>query len=484
MSHRRSFLRQAAALGAGAALAPLRSVEEAFGAGLARVGGLPGREVGGGEGSGGPSGAGVGTGPDRRGRSGRGGWSPGDVRRLREEYLLDPSITYLNHGSIGTTPRLVREAHRSYLDLLESNPWLYLWGGEWEEPREEVRRAVARFVGCDPTEIALTHNTTEGFNLLSQGLPLGRGDEVLFSTLNHPGASVCWRHRAEERGFRVRRFAFPLERLREMSPAGVMEVHVERIRPETRVLVFPHVDNLVGVRHPVDELAREAKARGVEFVAVDGAQTVGMLPVRLGEWEAVDFYAASPHKWLQAPKGMGLLYVREEVRAGLRPMWVTWGQERWDGTVRVFEDYGTRNLPALLALGDAVQFQEKLGTETREARYRRLWRRLRAGTEATPGLAWRSPGRWDLSASLVGLEVRGTRSGDFFRRMFGDGGFVFRAFEREDLGLNTVRISPNLITTEGEIDRFFGAARRALGGAGRARGTTGGPRGASLRRSR
>lgn len=443
MSHRRTFLRQAAAVGAGSILAPLRGVEQAFAEQLPRLDELPGAE---------PARA-----PDGR------RWTAEAVADLREQYLLDPSVTYLNHGSIGTVPRLVREAHRSYLEVMENNPWLHLWGGAWEEPREEVRRSAARFLGCESGEVALTHNTTEGFNTLSQGLPLGEGDEVLFSTLNHPGASVPWRHRAPERGFSVRRFEFPVDDVGGLTPSDVVRVHLEAIRPETRVLVFPHVDNLVGVRHPAGELARRAKERGVEFVAVDGAQSVGMLPVRLGDWEGVDFYSASPHKWIQAPKGLGLLFVRAEVRNSLRPMWVTWGQEEWDGTVRVFEDYGTRNFPALLALGDAVEFQESLGMEARTPRYRRMWRRLREGTAATEGLSWRSPRSWEVSAPLVGIGIEGMKSGDFFERLFEEHGLVFRPFEREDLGLNTVRISPNLVTTDAGLDAFFEAAGEVLG---------------------
>lgn len=373
---------------------------------------------------------------------------------LREEYLLDPGVIYLNHGSIGTVPRAVHRAHRAYLELCESNPWLYMWGGAWEEPREEVRRKAARLLGAAPDEVALTHNTTEGFNILAQGLPLGAGDEVLFSSLNHPGASVCWEHRAAEKGFRVRRFPFPVEDVPGLAREDVVAIHADRIGERTRVLVFPHVDNILGLRHPVRELAAAARERGVEFVAVDGAQTVGMLPIDLAGAD-VDFYAASPHKWLQAPKGLGLLYVRRSVRARLRPMWVTWGQERWEGTVRVFEDYGTRNLPELLALGDAVDFQDALGAAGKGDRYRELWRSWRSAAEAAPGVRWRSPRRWDLSGSLFALEVDGMESGELFERLYADGGFVFRAFRTQ--GLNTARISPNLVTTEAERDAFFRA---------------------------
>ncbi len=181
---------------------------------------------------------------------------------MRDEYLLDPRVSYLNHASIGTVPRAVHAAGMRYREICEENPWLYIWGGAWEEPREEVRRQAARLLGCDPATVAITHNTTEGFNLFALGLPLGIGDEVLFSSLNHAGASVCWDHMAASRGFTVRSFDFPLADVPEMSAEDVVRIHEEEIREETKVLVFPHIDNIVGLRHPLEELASMAKARG------------------------------------------------------------------------------------------------------------------------------------------------------------------------------------------------------------------------------
>ncbi|MFQ5690637.1 MAG: aminotransferase class V-fold PLP-dependent enzyme [Gemmatimonadota bacterium] len=420
MSHRRLFLKQLASLGAVAGLGSLAAAEEALASGLDRLAAEP-------------------------------------RRRLGAEYLLDPGVVYLNHGSIGTIPRLVHQAHVAYLRLCERNPWLYMWGGEWEEPREQVRIKAAGVLGARPDEVALTHNTTEGFNILAQGLSLGPGDEVLFSSLNHDGASVCWEHQAAARGYEVRRFDFPVGEVSGMSVEDVVAVHARQIRDHTRVLVFPHVDNILGLRHPMRELTRMAHRRGVEYVAVDGAQTVGMVPVDVADG-GVDFYAASPHKWIQAPKGLGLLYVREQVQERVRPMWVTWGQERWAGTVRAFEDYGTRNLPELLAMGDAIDFQERLAGGDRAARYRRLWEGWRAAVDAEPRIHWRSPTSWELSASLFALEVEGVQSRDLSRRLYEEGGFVFRPFHTQ--GLNTARISPNLATTDRERDRFLEAAGR------------------------
>ena len=120
--------------------------------------------------------------------------------RTRSEYTLAEGLVYLNHASIGTIPKVVQAARRRYLETCESNPWLYMWGGAWTGPWREVRAKAAAYIGCGVESVAITHNTTEGFNVLAHGLPLGEGDEVLFSTLNHGGASNTFRHEAEARG--------------------------------------------------------------------------------------------------------------------------------------------------------------------------------------------------------------------------------------------------------------------------------------------
>ena len=380
-----------------------------------------------------------------------------DFIQLRRYYSLADDVIYFNHGSIGTIPKPVQKAHEQYLRVCESNPWLYMWGGEWEEPREEVRRKAAAVLHCQPDEVAITHNTTEAFNLLAQGLPLGPGDEVLFSSINHPGASICWFHHARKHGYTVRRFDFPMARAAKLTEDELLDLYDRQISSKTRVLVFPYLDNMIGVRHPVHKLAKLAKAKGVRYVAVDGAQAVGMLPVSLKP-SAVDVFATSPHKWLQAPKGIGLLFVRKSIQSEIHPMWVTWGQERWKGTARIFEDYGTRNMPELLALGDAIAFNMRIAAEKREARLRHLWQFFRQRVLAHPKLEWRSPQHWPISASLYAVEVKGQKSTDVARLLFEKEGFVMRPFATSEL--NTLRITPNVFSAEEEMERFFAAIDR------------------------
>lgn len=379
----------------------------------------------------------------------------GDFRRLRGEYLLARNVTYLNHGSIGTIPRAVHEAHVRYLKLCESNPWLYMWGDAWAEPMEEARRRAAWQLRCATDEVAFTHNTTEAFNLLAHGLPLGSGDEVLFSSLNHPTASGAWQHMAAQRGFAVKPFDFPVSQTPLLTPERIVEIYAARITPRTRVLVFPHIDNTVGVRYPVAAMVRMAHEKGVEFVAVDGAQAIGTIPVDVPATGA-EIYATSPHKWLQAPKGTGLLYVRKDVQEKLRPMWVSSGRRKTE-SARDYEDYNTRDIAGVLALGDAIAFQAQFAPEAREARLRELWAFTRAQTDKA-GVAWRSPNDWEVSSAVMAVDSPGMDSRELEKRLYHEHGVVTRGFRT--LGLNSIRLSPNVFTREEEIAFYFELAMK------------------------
>ena len=241
-----------------------------------------------------------------------------------------------------------------------------------------------------------------------------------------------------------------------LSEQDVVDIYAKNITAKTKVLVFPHIDNLVGLRYPVRKMAEMARAKGVDYIAVDGAQAVGMIPVSLHEL-GVDFYATSPHKWLQAPKGTGLLYVRKEMQAMLEPMWVTWGQQRWHTSARKYEHYGTRNLATVLALGDAIDWQHKLDSSGKQQRLQKLRAYFLQKTEATPMCSWRSPRKWQQGCSLYTIELQGEKSTELSQRLYQIHGVVFRPFSGENW--NTLRVSLNFYNTEAEIDRFFALAR-------------------------
>lgn len=383
-----------------------------------------------------------------------------DFPGLREQYMLSDDITYLNHASIGTIPRPVHEARNQYLEVCESNPWRYMWSGEWDEPREEVRGKAADYLNASADDIAFTHNTTEVFNLLAHGLDLGEGDEVLFSSLNHAGASICFEKFGPEYGYAVNSFDIPPAEAGALDRQELLDLYDRHITPSTRLLVLPHIDNTVGLRHPLADFSRLARDRGVDYVAVDAAQTVGMIPIDLEE-AGVDVLATSAHKWLQAPKGISLAYFSPRIREELKPMWVTWGQNRadWQGTARLYEDYGTRNLPELLTLGHAIDFQNKIDWAEREDYLKELHDYAREQAGAWVDTGWKSPADWELGGSLYAVEIRSKPAGAFHRELWVNNAMVFRPFEAENF--NCVRISPNLLTAREEVERFFELTGRA-----------------------
>ena len=202
------------------------------------------------------------------------------------------------------------------------------------------------------------------------------------------------------------------------------------------------------------QIADATRAKGVQWIAVDAAQTVGMIDVDV-EAMGIDMLSTSPHKWLQSPKGLGIAYFSPTLREVLRPMWVRWGGG-WLKEGELFEDYGTRNLPEVLTLGDAIDFQSEIRPEEREARLVGLHQLTAELAEAHPRARWRSPKDWSLGGSLYAVQVEGVHSSEFAKSLFEDHGIVVRPFALAD-DVQTLRISPNLFSTEEDLLALFEA---------------------------
>lgn len=368
----------------------------------------------------------------------------------RSDYSLSRDVIYLNHGSIGTIPRIVQQARREYLDACETNPWLYMWGDAWNEAYESCRGKAANFLNADTDEISFTHNTTEVFNLLALGLPLGPGDEVLFSNLNHAGASIPFSFHAKKRGFSVVHFEIPMDDLSLIRKQDIVRMYEERITENTKMIVIPHIDNTIGIRQPVKEITAMARANGVEYIALDTAQSMGMITVDVQELD-IDVIGTSAHKWIQSPKGTSLAYFSRRIWEDIHPMWVTWGQQRWELSARRFEDYGTRNRPEVLTQGHSLDFQAAIDLGAREDKLQELWSAALKMADDHPNTTWRSPREWELGGSLYAVEIRGEKASDYAARVYNEHGIVLRPFDN----LNTIRISPNVFNTVEELEKVF-----------------------------
>lgn len=368
----------------------------------------------------------------------------------RSDYSLSDDVIYLNHGSIGTMPNVVQQARMEYLENCESNPWLYMWGDVWNEAYEECRTKAANYLNASRDEISFAHNTTEVFNLLATGLPLGPSDEVLFCNLNHAGASIPFTFHAEKKGYKVITFDIPMNDLSHMTGLDIVSMYEQHITPNTKVIALPHIDNTIGIRQPVKEITAMARAKGVEYIALDTAQSMGMIPIDVKDLD-IDVIGTSAHKWIQSPKGTSLAYFSERVWKDIHPMWVTWGQERWELSARHFEDYGTRNRPEVLTQGHSLDFQASINNNAQQDKLKALWSKALELADAHPNTKWRSPREWELGGSLYALEISGEKASEYAARVYSDHGIVLRPFDN----LNTIRISPNVFNTEAEIEKVF-----------------------------
>ena len=259
---------------------------------------------------------------------------------MKELFLLDPEVVFLNHGSFGACPRPVFEAYQRYQLELERRP-MELLKRRYRELMDAVRARLADYVGADVDGLLLVPNATAGVNMVARSLRLRPGDEVLATDREYGAVDILWRFVCERTGARyVRR-----------SPAGLWGAVTER----TRVISVSHVASPTGEILPVHEICRRARAEGIVTV-VDGAHAPGHLPLRLEELGA-DAYAGNCHKWLSAPKGAGFLSVGPALRGVVEPLIVSWDWEQETAFAARYGWQGTRDPAAFLAVPDAIDFQ-------------------------------------------------------------------------------------------------------------------------------
>jgi isopenicillin-N epimerase len=310
------------------------------------------------------------------------------MNNLRRSFLLDPSITFLNHGSFGATPRPVFRAYQDWQRRLELQPVEFL-GRRFTGLMMDSRASLGRYLKTNPDNLVYTTNVTVALNIVARSLDLGPGDEVLSSDHEYGAIDRTWRFMAKERGFAYinRPISVPLEQIDELIQgfwAGVTQ--------HTRVIHISHITSPTALCFPIKEIISKARSSGI-LTVVDGAHAPGQIPVDLDEL-GVDFYGGNLHKWLCAPKGAGFLFARQELQSLLKPLVVSWGYEAEMPGASVFIDQhewqGTRDVAAFLSVPDAIRYQEEHDWENvRSACHKLLLETLERISELTglPGLS-------------------------------------------------------------------------------------------------
>jgi len=307
---------------------------------------------------------------------------------LRKQFLIPADEVYLNNGTVGSSPapvlRAVFDGYYASEKLNEADPEDYpIWGyASWNQFRDPL----AEFVGCKRDEIALLRNATEANSYIANGLDMKPGDEVLMTDQEHPGGESPWEVKAKRYGVVIKKVTLPKP---VQNAAQVLNLFNDAITPRTRVMFFSHISTITGVVLPAKELCALARSKGI-LSAVDGAHVPGMMRFNVHDI-GCDMYSSSPHKWLQAPKGSGFLYVRDEV---IDRLWNTIATEGWDEPkIRAerFQRIGSSNVPALCGLRASIKLATDIGLDRIEKRHRAQADYLLAEMQKRGAESWTSP---------------------------------------------------------------------------------------------
>jgi len=335
---------------------------------------------------------------------------PGYWRWIREQFSIPAGESYFNVGTLGARPRQVIDAVVDHMREIERTIAHYDYRPEHPEyiagyrKQEELRAKMASLMNANGREVALMQNATMGSNFIANGLDLQPGDEVLLTDQEHQGNRGGWELREKRAGIRVRKLPIGNP---PSDPEAVVRIFSEAIGPRTKVIDVPHITSKLGIVMPVGPICEIARSRGI-FTLVDGAQAVGQLRVDL-KAIGCDAYVTSPHKWLLAPVGNGVLYVRED---RLKDVWATLGSGNWnnyepaDGAFRLMQ-FGTGNLSLLAGLDAALEFYKRIGPERIEQRIMELSNRLRDGLKKNDRAKIHSPTHPAMTCGLVTWGVDG-----------------------------------------------------------------------------
>ena len=293
--------------------------------------------------------------------------SPEDVAQdesywfqVAQAFTVERTIVNLNNGGCSPSPRWVQEAMKRHLDFSNNAPPYHMWR-ILEPQREPLRARMARYFGADTEELAFTRNASEGLQICQFGIELARGDEVLTTTQDYPRMILTWQQRERRDGIKLVQFKVPTPC---EDPAQLVRLFEQHITPKTRVILVSHITYTTGQVFPVREIVALGRKRGIPVI-VDGAHALAHWPFRIEDLDC-DYYATSLHKWLFAPHGTGLLYVRREKIRDLWPLMAA--AEKQDGDIRKFEEIGTHPAANTLAIAEALTFHQGIGPARKAAR--------------------------------------------------------------------------------------------------------------------
>lgn len=368
---------------------------------------------------------------------------------VKQSFTTSPTILNLNNGGVSPQPKPVQDAFIRYNQISNEGPAYFMWR-ILDQGREPLRKKLAELPGCSPDEIAINRNTTEGMDTIIFGLKLKPGDEVVLAKQDYPNVINAWKYREARDQIKLVwvDLQLPSENL-----DYLVNAYTSKFTSKTKVVNLTHMINWNGQILPVKEIATEAKRKGI-YVLIDGAHTFAHLNFKIPDLNC-DFFATSLHKWLCAPFGTGMLYIRKELISEISPLFPNDNPSSTD--IRKFESLGTRSFPAEMAIADAINFHNLIGSTRKETRLRALKNYWVENLSKFSQIEILTPMSDKFSCGLGIFAVKNKKPEEVADYLFNKHKIYTVAINWENI--HGVRVTPHLYINEDDLDRFVSAVK-------------------------
>ncbi len=368
---------------------------------------------------------------------------------IRESYTVSPNLLNLNNGGVAPQPKVVQDAHIRYYQYSNEAPSYYMWQ-ILDQGREPLRKKLADICGCDAEEVAINRNATEGLNTVIFGLDLKPGDEVVLTKQDYPNMMNAWKQREKRDGVKLVWLDLPLPMT---NDDDIVKMYTSAFTSRTKVVHVTHLINWTGQILPIKRIADEAHKRNIEVIG-DGAHTLAHFDFRVPDL-GCDYFASSLHKWMSAPFGSGLLYIRKDK---IRKVWALLSNNEPDGPdIRKFESLGTRSFASEMAIGAAADFHQVMGNKRKEDRLRFLKDYWVKQVRDLPGISFYQPDHTSQSCAIANIAVKGKKPEEVSAELFNKHRIHTVAINWENI--HGVRVTPNVYTNKKDLDRLVTAIR-------------------------
>lgn len=370
--------------------------------------------------------------------------------RMAQAYTVSPNILNLNNGGVSPQPKVVQDAVDRYYHLCNEAPTYYMWQ-ILDKGREPLRRKLADLAGVSAEEIAINRNTTEALGTFTWGIDMQRGDEIVMTKQDYPNMINAWKQREVREGVKINwiNLNLPFD-----NDEVVLKAYIDETTSKTKIWHITHLMTWTGQILPAAKLCAEARKRGIISI-VDAAHSFGHIDYKISDFNC-DYFGTSLHKWLCAPFGTGMMYIKKDRIEKTWPIFPT--DKPQSNDIKKFEALGTRSFAPEQAIGQAIDFHNAIGSQRKQQRLQYLKTYWCNAVTKNPRVKLHISLKPEYSCALGTFSIDGMDVGDVANKLMGE--YQIHTVPIKWENVNAVRVTPHVYTTTKDLDRFIDAVMK------------------------